>query len=184
MRSLLFKLTVALFLTVSLGACAQGARTNAMIAPVTAETILPATDPLVGSTKVGSVTGGKETSPLWKSEISSETFKAALEQSLRLNTILGDEAARLTVDAKLISVEQPFFGASMTVTTSVAYTVTDSAGAVILDETVTTPYTAAFSDALLGAERLRLANEGSAKANISKFIDKLIAASRTQNATS
>jgi len=181
MRTLILKIVAALFITASLGACAQGARTNAMIAPVASNNILPAGDPMVESIKVGAVTGGQETSPLWVSEISSETFKSALEQSLRLNTILGDATAPFTVDAELIVVEQPLLGISMTVTTTVAYKVTNAAGTVTFDEKIVTPYTAAFSDAYLGTERLRLANEGSAKANIAKFIDRLIS---TRRATS
>lgn len=184
MTKLFVKIAAAFVIAVSLGACAQGARTNAIVAPVAENNILPASDPLVRSTKVGSIGGGKETSPLWKSEISDEAFKSALEQSLELNTILGNESAPLTLDAELISVDQPFVGVSMTVTTTVAYKVTDASGTVVFDERVETPFTAAFSDAFLGAERLRLANEGSAKANIAAFIDQYIASSRARNASS
>ncbi len=184
MRKLFLKLVAAFCIAASLGACAQGARTNAMVAPLAESNILPANDPLVNSAKVGRVIGGTDTSPLWKSEISNFAFEEALEQSLRLNTILGDDGAPLTIDANLLSVEQPFIGASMTVTTSVQYTVTNSKGAKIFDEIVTTPFTAAFSDAFIGAERLRLANEGSAQANIASFIDKLIATSRAAYGTS
>lgn len=184
MPRILFRLFAAVLLSFSLGACAQGARTNAMIAPVAQNNILPAGDPLVNSSKIGQVTGGTETSPLWKSEISGTSFRAALEESLRLNTILGDDNSPLTIDVNLLRVDQPLLGVSMTVTTSVQYTVTNSKGAVIFDDIVTTPYTAAFSDAFVGSERLRLANEGSAKANISAFVDKLIATSRAAYGTS
>jgi len=136
MPRFLFKLVTALFLVASLGACAQGARTSAMIAPVAENNILPANDPLVNSSKIGQVVGGTETSPLWKSEISGRAFREALEESLRLSTILGDDSAPLTIDVKLLSVEQPFLGASMTVTTSVQYTVTNSKGAIIFDDII------------------------------------------------
>ena len=184
MQKFMFKFVVAICLAVSLGACAQAARPGALVAPLAQNNILPAGDPLVGSTKVGSVTGGQETSPLWTSEISNEAFKTALEQSLQLNTVLGDSNAPQTVNAELVSVDQPLIGASLTVTTTVAYKVTDSSGNVIFDEHIETPYTAAFSDAFLGVERLRLANEGSAQANIAAFIDKFIASSRARNTSS
>ena len=35
------------------------------------------------------------------------------------------------------------------------------------------PHTAAFDEAFLGAERLRIANEGSVKSNIGKLIQRL-----------
>jgi hypothetical protein len=73
----------------------------------------------------------------------------------------------------------------MTVTAKVRYTVMagDSPGAKF-DETIETPYTAKLSDAFLGIERLRLANEGAIKENIKAFIAKLVAASQPGQALS
>lgn len=175
-----FAATAALILLVS--ACAQGARTNAMVAPVQPTTILPENSPLKSSSTVTAVTGGQETNPLWVSDISNASFKTALEQSLALHTILADGTGPLSISANLVSVDKPLVGISFTVTTVVAYTVTDAVGTTVYSETVTTPYTAEFSDAFLGVERLRLANEGSAKANIAKFIDNLVAAAQADPA--
>lgn len=180
---ILFRLAAALMLTTLLGACAQGARTNAMVAPVQSATILPADSPLTSRISVGSVTGGEETNPIWTSEVSSAAFKAALEQSLKLNTMLADGTGPLIVNADLVSIDQPLIGIGMTVTSVVAYTVKNSAGQSVYSETISTPYTANFSDAFLGSERLRLANEGSVKANISSFIEKLVTAANTDPAT-
>ncbi|MEL7488281.1 MAG: hypothetical protein AAGJ87_13820, partial [Pseudomonadota bacterium] len=63
------------------------------------------------------------------------------------------------------------------VTSTVDYTLTNVAtGDVVLQETVESAYTAKPGDAFLGVERLRLANEGSIKGNISSIIEKMIAA--------
>ena len=62
----------------------------------------------------------------------------------------------------------------MTVTSTVIYRITNAAGEHICDEIITTPCTAHLSDALPAVERLRLANEGSIKANIQRFIGSLI----------
>jgi len=67
------------------------------------------------------------------------------------------------------------FGLDFEVTTHVRYILTDSDnnGAVVLNETVVTPYTATIGDAFAAIKRLRLANEGSGKANIQGLLDKL-----------
>jgi hypothetical protein len=174
------RLAAVLILTSLVGACAQGARTNAMVAAVTPDTLVDEGSPLTASSTVVSVTGGTETNPLWTSEISDAAFKQALEQSLQLHAILAPSNGRLSVTAALKEVDQPFIGASFTVTSTVAYKVVDPTGAVVFEDTVVKPYTAEFSDAFLGAERLRLANEGSARANIAEFIKRLVAASKAQ----
>ncbi|MEM7445697.1 MAG: hypothetical protein AAF414_20415 [Pseudomonadota bacterium] len=62
----------------------------------------------------------------------------------------------------------------MTVTSTVEYVIEDQlTGQTIFEEVITAPYTAAFGDSLLGVERLRLANEGSIRANIQEFFVRL-----------
>ena len=64
----------------------------------------------------------------------------------------------------------------MTVTASINYVLTERAsGKTVYTKTITLPYTAKFSDAFAGYERLRLANEGAARENIKQLIDELIA---------
>ena len=63
----------------------------------------------------------------------------------------------------------------MTVTTSVYYDlIKRSSKKSVWTQTVTRSYTAQGSDAFLGVERLRLANEGSARANIQGLIEELV----------
>lgn len=74
----------------------------------------------------------------------------------------------------LEKLDQPLFGVSFTVTSTVHYTVTERAtGKAVLDKSLITPYTAEFGDALLGTERLRLANEGAIRQSISRLIGEL-----------
>ncbi|MEM8793011.1 MAG: hypothetical protein AAGE80_15435 [Pseudomonadota bacterium] len=145
-----------------------------MVTTVTETTLLPEGSPLAASVELGTVSGGEETNPLWKSEVSNEAFRTALNQSLAVTAILAPQDGPLQVDANLLELDQPFGGFNLTVTTTARYTVANQAGDVVFEETIVTPHTAEFSEAFLGAERLRLANEGSVKKNISRFIEMLI----------
>jgi len=168
-----------LALAILMSGCASGARTGCMTMSVTADTIVSESSPLHSTIKIGTVTGGKETNPLWKSNVSNENFRQALEQSLSLETMITSKEPRYLINADLIDLDQPFVGTSMTVTARVHYTVVGNSDQDMkLDETVVTPYTAKFSDSFLGVERLRLANEGAIRENIHAMIVKLIAASQ------
>lgn len=83
-------------------------------------------------------------------------------------------------DYKLVvhleKLDQPAFGLDMTVTATVNYTLEQrKTGRIILARTITTPHTATFSDAAIGTERIRLANEGTIRKNISAIITELLA---------
>jgi hypothetical protein len=159
--------------------CASDARPDAMIAPVSPEVAVTAEpSPLRAAITVGAVTGGGETSPLWRSNVSNDSFRAALEQSLALHALAAAGQGRYLINADL-ALDRPLAGFEMTVTATVHYTVlslTDQA--VKLDEVVETPYTAHFSDSFLGTERLRLANEGAVRENIEAVIKRLVGAAR------
>jgi hypothetical protein len=106
-------------------------------------------------------------------------FRAALEQSLALHALTAPDPGRYLVNAELVSLDQPFGGLDLTVTAKVHYTVVAIASqAVKLDTTIESPYTAQFGDALLGTERLRLANEGAMRENIAALIKRLIYAAQ------
>lgn len=112
------------------------------------------------------VDGGEETNPAWTSEINNEEFKKALIASLT-NAGLYSKDGKYRLTAEIIYLAQPSFGFDMTVTMSVKYTLLDfSKNRIIFTRTINKPYTATVSDAFSGVERLRLANEGSAKKNI------------------
>lgn len=173
------KVSILLLLAAITAGCAQPSRTSAMIADVGKFSILAENSPLRSAVFVDEVTGGSETNPILMSQVDDGSFRKALQLSLKQHAMLGDEMAPLRVNATMNALDQPLFGASFTVTASVDYRVTNATGQTIFQELVTTPYTARFSDAFLGVERLRLANEGAIRTNIKRFIDLLIAEARS-----
>lgn len=119
------------------------------------------------------VSGGSETYAGWKSNVGDAEFKGALKQSL-INEGLFSQNGRYVLSAVIEDVDQPIVGISMTVTMHTKYTLTDTQSKkVLLTKILVTPYTAAFSDAFLGVERLRLANEGSGQENIKAILAEL-----------
>ncbi|MGH8453768.1 MAG: hypothetical protein ACRES4_03165 [Nevskiales bacterium] len=166
-----FALTVLI-----LSGCATAARVDQMTVDSTASPQHTGDTPLKGSVSVETVSGGEGTNPLWTSEIGNEEFRSALENSLRAARLLATDVSesRYTLKATLVSVQQPMVGFDMTVTTTVLYALSDrSVNAAVFEKSITTPYTATVGDAFLGFERLKLANEGSARNNIAQLIDEL-----------
>ncbi len=170
--------TAAAIALMTLGGCAAGARQQAMTASKDPGVSKPEPGALYA---VGGVGGGEETNPLWTSEIDSAAFREALIASM-INYGIYDASSDMKVLAILEEVDQPLIGISMTVTSRVNYRVTDEDDQVLFERTVTVPYTAEFSDSFYGVERLRLANEGSARANIDRFIGLLIEADIVEDA--
>lgn len=124
------------------------------------------------------VTGGKDTNPLWVSNVSSSDFERALEASLKDAGLLSAnrQGSKYTLTAHLMKLDQPFIGLSMTVTATVKYTLVDRAsGKTVLERDVAVPYTAGVGDAFIGTERLKLANEGAIRSNITQLIGDLVA---------
>jgi hypothetical protein len=122
------------------------------------------------------VTGGKETNPAWVSNVGSSEFERALEDSLRSVGMLSSnrQAGRFQLVAHLEKLDQPFLGLDMTVTATVTYTLVERAGGkTAWQKAVVTPYTAKIGDAFVGSERLRLANEGAIRQNITTLVGEL-----------
>jgi len=167
------KLSAVLFACALLFGCATGAKIDNM-------TVKPGElssnydNALSDGVKISDVTGGKKTNPAWTSEISSEAFSDALKESLVSEKIYLDNG-RYSLSAELLKVKQPVLGINMKVTTHIKYVLRDTKdnNTILLDETLIVPYTATIGDAFVGVKRLRLANEGSAKANIKEFLAKL-----------
>ncbi|MFS2122503.1 hypothetical protein [Pseudomonas sp. Pseusp97] len=130
---------------------------------------------LRGNLQVSDVEGGKKTNPLWTSQIDGADFRAALEQSLGKAGLLGQgDKAAYSLRTRLVSLDQPVFGFNFTVTSTVEYSLVENAGGrVVWQETVKEPFTAGVGDAFYGVTRLRLANEGSARANINTLLQRL-----------
>ncbi|MCU0969039.1 MAG: hypothetical protein MUF03_09510 [Rubrivivax sp.] len=158
-----------------------GCATPARIERMQVDTALPArvaaeSSALKGAVAVKEVTGGQETNPMWVSKVSSSDFERALEASLAGAGLLSNnrQGSPYTLTAHLMKLEQPLLGFDMTVTAVVEYTLVERAtGKSAYAKTLTTPYTATLGAALLGMERLKLANEGAIRANIQRLIDDL-----------
>ncbi len=177
------KRIIVSILSVSLGACATSAKPGAMAVAVSETSIISNTSAIYKSTATPTVKGGKETSPLWKSNVSNADFAEALRQSLLANTILTTDKARFNLSAELVELKQPIVGFSMTVTSRVKYVLTNvDTSAVVWEKEIVTPYTAKMSDAFVGVKRLQLANEGAIRSNIQQFIDAFVQEAKTNAA--
>lgn len=163
-----------------LAGCATPARIEQMqTGPSAAARAVLVTPALKEGVAIKDVTGGRETNPMWVSNVASSDFERALEASLRNAGLLAAnrQGSKYTLTAHMLKLDQPFMGASMTVTATVQYSLVDRAsGKEMFARTLATPFTAEFSAAFLGTERLKLANEGAARTNIQQLIDALMAA--------
>ncbi len=151
-----FRACVLLGCIMLLVGCAAPARVDQMVASGQ-PTQRVAQSVLRGNVTVSEVNGGRDTNPMWKSNVGGSEFSQALEGS-----------------ANLQNLDQPSFGLDMTVTATVNYVVLERAsGKEIYQRTISLPYTAKWGDAFMGVERLKLANEGAIKTNITQLIDDL-----------
>lgn len=128
---------------------------------------------LKGQLAVRTVGGGKETNPLWVSQVDGQGFKGALDKSLAVAgyKVADGSAAKYSVDANLQNLDQPIFGFTFDVVSTVLYTVTGEGKQKQFPITATG--SASTSDAFVGMERMRIANERSIKENIKLFLTKL-----------
>lgn len=166
-----FKLLVSIVFAIFLTGCASGAKVENM---VYADSSNKSYDPeLKQEVSVDQVVGGKETNPAWTSEISSNAFKLALTQSLKAQGLYSNDG-NYVLTADLMEVDQPLIGLDFTVTTYIKYKLTKKdTKDTVFEKVVIAPYTATVGDAFMGVERLRLANEGSGKANIKNLLSEL-----------
>jgi ABC-type uncharacterized transport system auxiliary subunit len=176
----LVHLSFALAFALALAGCATPARVDRMqTSSSLAVRTSVAASPLKETITVKDVTGGKDTNPMWVSSVSSADFSRALESSLKDVGLLSgnNQASKYQLIAHLQKLDQPMFGASMTVTATVQYSLVErSTNKEVFARTVSLPYTAAWNDAFMGSERVKLANEGAIRVNIQQLIDALLAA--------
>lgn len=170
------KLAAAAMLIVGLAGCASNADPSAMTIAAPSDGAKPFPAQLAHAMCVRNVTGGEETNPLWASKVNNDGFKTALASSLEMAGLSaggGSAGCSFPVDANLLGLQQPGVGFDMTVTAHVNYKVFQPSGDPLLLATVDSPYTANFSDALVGVERLKKANEGAIRTSIGDFLVKL-----------
>lgn len=167
-------LITLLLLSLVLTGCASSAKVESMVVSGTPEQRIQPT-PLRQNISVLDVTGGKETNPMWTSQVSSGGFRAALEESLKeVGLFEMGSLGEYHLTAHLEDLKQPLIGASLTVRATVSYTLHEkSTGKTIYQRRIELPYTAAFSDSLYAVTRLKLANEGAIRVNINALINDL-----------
>jgi len=169
-RTLLLLATVVL-----LSACATPAKVDSMSISAVDRYQFQADRPLSDRVSVGTVTGGKDTNPMWTSEIGGVEFAAALRDSLETARLLNSNTvSEFELDAELLKVDQPMFGFTFNVDTEVRYTLRDKQTAeIVLQETIQATGTATTGDAFAGVKRLRIATEKSAQESIKRIVDLL-----------
>lgn len=158
----------------AVASCATPATVSGMVTAPAAAAPVPAS--LNRTVAVESVGGGRETNPMWTSQVGNAEFQEALTKSLQARGMHADNpaAARYALRATLMNLAQPMMGFDMTVSASVKYTMIDrQSQQMVYDRLIDSSHTATFGDAAIGVQRLRLANEGAIKKNIENFIADL-----------
>jgi hypothetical protein len=111
------------------------------------------------------------------SQISDADFAKALSDSITQSGLFKEvlpSGGRYKLTAFIGKVDQPVFGFSMTVKMEVSYTLVDTqSGKTVWTKNIASEHTAKAGEAFAGVKRLRLANEGAAKANIEQVLTEI-----------
>jgi hypothetical protein len=126
------------------------------------------------------VSGGKETGSMGKSQISDVAFAQAITDAITssktFSKVIQGNGGDNLLTVTIFNIDQPSFGAAFTVKMEAGWTLKRAdTGAVIWQESIKSEHTATMGDAFVGVERLRLANEGAAKENIAQGLSKISA---------
>ena len=164
------KIVLPLLVIAVLSGCATPATKQAMTVQSTSVSVMQQQK---GKFVVEKVTGGKATNPMWTSQVSQENFEGALKDSLLTVGLTSPDPTSSTfkIDADLVSLEQPMFGLTFDVVSTVNYRVYKDGFEKSIPVKATG--TATVSDAFIAIERLKLANEKSIQENIKAFIVQL-----------
>jgi len=124
-----------------------------------------------------STTGGSETSAVGKSQISDADFIKAVIDSINrskvFSRVVSAPGADYLLQVAIISLDQPSFGASFTVSMECGWTLKRAGGSIVWQESIKSSHTATMGDAMVGTTRLRLATEGAARENIKQGLAKI-----------
>ena len=154
------------------GGCATASKPTAMVADVVQVEHRNAASVAV------TVTGGADTSSMGASNISNDDFAAAIRDSIEKSGVFASiataGAGEYQINAQIVRLDRPILGFSFTVTMEVTWRLLwTSSQEVVWEKSVTSSFTATTGDAFVGVTRLRLANEGAARANIKDAITQL-----------
>ena len=122
--------------------------------------------------------GGKETNPLWTSQISNKAFTEALNNALTqsgvFQSVIKGGDSDYILDVTILEYDQPWLGADIDIRMKTKWELADAKTLVpVMSETFETTYRAKLTDALIAAERLQKAHEGSVRTNIKEGIRRL-----------
>ena len=159
--------------------CASPAEVGNMVVDQHALVSATVDTPFRNNLAIKYIGGGEETNPMWTSEVSNAGFEAALKGSLDKSGLLAPSPNMATFDvsATLEELDQPIFGLDLQVKSLVQYKVVErNTQKAWLDQPIIASFTATFSDAAIAIRRLRLANEGAIRTNITQFIERLMTA--------
>ncbi|MFZ0034048.1 MAG: LPS assembly lipoprotein LptE [Sedimentisphaerales bacterium] len=131
-----------------------------------------------GSVRVEEAVGGRETNPLWTSQISSTAFTEALTDSIAraglFDSVLKQGNADYILNVTILRYDQPWIGLDLDIKMKTKWELTDAKKLTpVWSDTFETTYRAKVSDALVAAERLQKANEGAVRTNIAEGIKRL-----------
>ncbi len=153
------------------GGCATPSKPTAMVADA-----VQATNRNHASVVVN-VTGGAETSSLGASNIANQDFAEAIKSSITqsgLFSSVAGESGDYQLNAQIVRLDRPMFGISFTVNMEVTWRLLRTGNqAVVWEKAISSSFTATMGDAFAGVTRLRLANEGAARANIQDAITQM-----------
>jgi len=160
----------------TLSACAPPARPGRMVPESALFSSYSPDSPLRNAIAISKVGGGEKTNPLLVSKVGDkelhETLRLSLGQCGFLST--SDVAAPFRLEVFLIELKQPAVGLTMIVTSAMRYKLTRSRDdQVVYDDIITASYQATVGDSFLGPHRLKLASEGSIRANVATFLQNL-----------
>ena len=170
------RLILMIALLGTLSTCSTPARSGRMV-PKSTLSVSPSLDsPLRNAIAISKVGGGEKTNPMLWSKVGTNELHEALRLSLSQHGFLStsDVAVPFRLEVFLIELKQPPGGYTLIVTSIIRYKLTRSRDdQVVYDDIITASYTATPDDAFVALHRMKLANEGSIRANIAAFLKHL-----------
>jgi hypothetical protein len=158
-----------------LGACGSPAVRSDRMAPAPAgETEFAMGSLLRGSISLKDVGGGEPDTE--DSNVGDDQLRQAVLSALQQYGLLqtDDMKAQFRLNVMLVRLSHPAADLNLTVNSQLRYTLTRTdTGAVLFNDVIRASYTATLGDEFVAFLRLRLAKEGSVRANIAAFLDRL-----------
>lgn len=161
--------------SLSLGACGSPAvRSDRMAPSPTPEMEFAADSAVRNAIGLTDVSGGE--APTEDSNVGDNELRQAVQSALERYGLFQSDSpkARFRLTVVLVRLSHPGADLDLTVNSQVRYTLTRAdTGAVLFNDVVKASYTATIGEEFIAFLRLRLAKEGSIRANIAAFLGRL-----------